>query len=247
MIISSPLNYYELHLKNFDGPIALLDELIGKSKLDITEISLAQVTGQYLTYLKTMKEFNIELASEFFVIAATLIHSKTRRLLPKISDESDEEMLDEQELLSRLREYRYFKHLARKMEESLDKGSVYFTRGKVLIAFEQSEKKEINELTIGDLFRAVIRYKGAFIRKAIPIKRRFVTVEQKIERLSSLLSIKPKLKFSEILEGEHQKPDKIATFLAIADSTYHQKTIIIQDHLFQDFEVHKKERDDLGG
>ncbi|MGL4394057.1 MAG: segregation and condensation protein A [Brevinema sp.] len=241
MITGSPLNYYELHLKNFDGPLALLDELIGKSKLDITEISLSQVTEQYLGYLKTMKEFNIELASEFFVIAATLIHSKTRRLLPKMIDESDEEMLDEQELLNRLREYRYFRVLARKMEESLDKGTVYFSRGRMLNTFQKVEKKEIDELTIGDLFRAVLRYKGAFIKKAIPIKKRFVTVEQKIERLSDLLAQRPQMKFSEILEGETDKPNKIATFLAIADSAYHQKTIIIQDHLFQDFEVHKKD------
>ena len=241
MIFNESLKSYQLHLKNFDGPLDLLDELLGSSKLDITEISLSQITEQYLSYLKAMSEFNIDLASEFFVIAATLIHSKTRRLLPKAIDDDDEELIDEQELLRRLKEYRYYKLLARKMEESLDKGSVYFSRGRMLSLLNRQEPKEIDELTIGDLFRVIIRYKGAFIKKAIPIKKRFVSVEQKMERLKSLLINKSKMKFSEIMTGEIQKPDKIATFLGIADMTYHQKTTIVQNHLFEDFDVIKKE------
>ena len=128
MLLNNSLGLCQLQLKNFEGPLDLLDELIGSAKLDITEIALAQITEQYLIYLKAMKDFNIDLASEFFVVAATLIHSKTRRLLPKVIDE-DEELLDEQELLNRLKEYRYYRLLARNMEDRLDKGSVYFTRG----------------------------------------------------------------------------------------------------------------------
>ena len=186
MLLNNSLGLCQLQLKNFEGPLDLLDELIGSAKLDITEIALAQITEQYLIYLKAMKDVNIDLASEFFVVAATLIHSKTRRLLPKVIDE-DEELLDEQELLNRLKEYRYYRLLARNMEDSLDKGSVYFTRGRTLSLTGVREKKEIDELTIGDLFRVIIRYRGAFIRKAIPIKKRFVPVEQKVERLSKFL------------------------------------------------------------
>lgn len=240
MLLNSTLEAYQLRLKNFEGPLDLLDELIGSTKLDITEISLAQVTEQYLGYLKAMKEFNIDLASEFFVVAATLIHSKTRRLLPKAIDDDDEELLDEQELLKQLKEYRLYRLLARKLEESLDKGSVYFTRGRTFSFQQTNEKKEIDELTIGDLFRVVIRYKGAFIAKAIPIKKRFVTVEQKMERLSTLLTQKSTMKLSEIMKDETQKPDKIATFLGIADMTYHQKTSVIQNHMFEDFIVQQK-------
>lgn len=240
MLLNSTLSTYQFQLKNFEGPLDLLDELIGSAKLDITEIALAQVTEQYLGYLKAMKEFNIELASEFFVVAATLIHSKTRRLLPKVIDENDEDLLDEQELLRRLKEYRLYRLLARKMEENLDKGSVYFTRGKMLSLNQKKEKTDIDELTIGDLFRVVIRYRGAFRKKAVPLKKQFVSVEQKMERLSSLLVKKPQMKCSEIMLEELRKPDKIATFLGIADMTYHQKTRVIQNHLFEDFEVIKK-------
>jgi len=239
---NSEINFYQFQLKNFEGPLELLDELIKGAKLDITQIALAQVTEQYLSYLKAMTHFNINLASEFFVIAATLIYSKTRLLLPKSSSDEDiEEFIDEQELVKRLQEYRYFKQLAKKMEEFLDKGTVYYTRGRIFTKFEKQEKKEIDELTIGDLFRVIIRYKGAFIRKAIPIKRRFVTVEQKIERLTYLFSNKSQMKFSEILKGETHKPDKIATFLGITDMTYHQKTSIIQNCLFSDFDIIKKD------
>ncbi|MGL5956191.1 MAG: segregation and condensation protein A [Brevinema sp.] len=241
MLLNSTLGSYHLQLKNFEGPLDLLDELIGNSKLDITEIALAQITEQYLSYLKAMQEFNIDLASEFFVIAATLIYSKTRRLLPKIVSDSDEELLDEQDLLRRLKEYRLYRLLARNMEEKLDKGTVYFTRGRFFQ--EKKEQTDIEELTIGDLFRVIIRYRGAFRNKTIPLKRRFISVEQKMERLSQLLYLKSQMTCSEIMADESQKPDKIATFLGIADMTYHQKTSVIQNYLFEDFQVIKKSTD----
>ncbi|MGL4367800.1 MAG: segregation and condensation protein A [Brevinemataceae bacterium] len=234
------LSSCQIQLKNFEGPLELLDELISSAKLDITEISLSQVTEQYLSYLKAMKEFDIDLASEFFVVAATLIYSKTRKLLPSLQADDQEEILDEQELLKRLKEYRFFRRLARKLEENLDKGTEYFTRGRALSLFSKADDKEIDELTIGDLFRVVIRYRGAFIRKAIPIKRRFVTVEQKIEHLTNMFRTKDAWKCSEIMRDEVHKPDKIASFLGIADMTYHQKTSIVQNHLFDDFQVIKK-------
>ncbi len=238
--MSSILNTYQLHLKNFEGPLELLDELIGSAKLDITEIALAQVTEQYCSYIKTMREFNIDLASEFFTVAATLINIKSRRLLPQIADDSEDEIKNEQELLRRLKDLRLYKKLAQKMEENLDKGSVYFTRGKALSFQDKKQDTEIDELTIGDLFRVVIRYRGAFRHNTVPLKKRLVTPEQKIENITFLLGQKSQLLCSEIMNNELQKYDKVAAFLGITEMTKSQKINVIQNHFFEDFTIVKR-------
>lgn len=234
----SHVNQNYIYLKNFEGPLELLDELIGTSKINITEIELAQVTEQYLAYIKAMQEFDIDLASEFFVVAATLIYSKTKKLMP-VPNENPEE-IDEYELLNRLREYRFYRLLAKKMEEYLDKGSIYFTRGYFFPILGKKEKKEISELMLGDLLVVVAKYRGAFVRKAIPIKRRQVTVEQKVQKILLMLSHTDDLKFSVMVRDEEDKPNKIAAFLGVADLVYRQQISVFQKKIFNDFSIMKK-------
>ncbi|MGL5254417.1 MAG: segregation and condensation protein A [Brevinema sp.] len=241
MFFNSAHSIYQLHLKNFEGPLELLNELIGSDELDITQIDLAQVTEQYLSYIKAMQEFSIEVASEFFVVAATLIYSKTRRILPKPVDENEEELLDEQELLTRLKEYRFFKALGRKLEESFDKGSVYYTRGRMLGMSDKDEPREISELTIGDLLRAVARYRGYFLRKPVPIKRRQVSVEQKVVKMMAFLEQIKSAKFSAIMADEKDKESRIAGFLGAAELALRQKAVVVQDKIFADFDIIRKD------
>lgn len=240
MFFNSAHTVYQLHLKNFEGPLELLSELISSDRLDVTQIDLAQVTEQYLAYIKAMQEFSIEIASEFFVVAATLIHSKSRRLLPKPVDE-EEELLDETELLSRLKDYRRFKALGRKLEESLDKGSVYFSRGRTLNLFGAEEKRELTELTVGDLIRGIVRYRGFFIRKPVPIKRRQVSVEQKIGKIMEVLEREKEIQFSALMADENDKENLIAGFLGAAELVFRKKASVIQESLFADFLLMKKD------
>ncbi|SFB93075.1 condensin subunit ScpA [Brevinema andersonii] len=235
----SPINQNYIYLKNFEGPLELLDELIGTSKINITEIELAQVTEQYLAYIKAMQEFDIDLASEFFVVAATLIYSKTKKLMPVLNENLEEE-IDEYELLNRLREYRFYRLLAKKMEEYLDKGSMYFTRGYFFPILGETEKKEISELMLGDLLVIIAKYRGAFVKKAIPVKRRQVTVEQKVQKILLMLSHAKNLKFSLMVLDEEDKPNKIAAFLGVADLVYRQKISVFQKENFNDFSIIKK-------
>jgi segregation and condensation protein A len=106
---------YKLILDDFEGPLELLYQLIKKNEIKISEVSLARITDQYLKYLEQMQEFDIDLASEFLIIAAELIEIKIKALLPK--EEKQEEEESEHELITRLREYELFKNIAQMLKE----------------------------------------------------------------------------------------------------------------------------------
>lgn len=231
---------YSLKLKNFEGPLDLLLELIGGSKLDITEIQLSTVTDQYLNYIKTMQLFNIDIASEFFVMAANLVYIKSRKLIPHLRPD-DEEAIDEQELIRRLKEYRIFQKLARHLGNYKEQGDIYYTRGPVRDPMGDGKQYEIKELLLGDLISAVRRYKGAFIRKPIPIKRREVNVEEKMNFIMGLLNAKKMVKFSEITGNDAHKVDKIASFIGTVELSFRQKVLLRQMKLFADIEIERRE------
>ena len=93
---------FKFNIKNFEGPIDLLLYLISKNKKNIVEISLSELTDEYVAYLQEMNEKNIEVASEFVVMAATLLDIKARKLLPELEENEEEEQISEEELLRRL-------------------------------------------------------------------------------------------------------------------------------------------------
>lgn len=231
---------YTLKLKNFEGPLDLLTEMLGQSKLDITEISLSEITDQYLHYIRTMQLFNIDIASEFFVMAARLVYIKTRKLLPyvEVQDKEDEE--DENELLARLMEYKKFRYLARELAKIKEQGDIYYSRGRVRNA-RGIDRYKIDELMIGDLISVLRRYKGAFIKKAIPIKRREVNVEEKMKFIMHLLKKKKMIKFSEVILIETEKIDKIASFLGSMELSHRQRVLLHQLKLFADIEIEMRE------
>lgn len=237
---------YTLKVQNFEGPLDLLLELIGQSKLQITDISLSQITDQYLRHLQTMQLFNIDIASEFFQIAAQLVYLKTRRLLPSMKNET-EEILDEDELLKRLKEYKKFKLLAHKFEELLQEGDIYYARGYSTNPISGKKSTELNEMLIGDLLRAINRYRGYFIPKAIPIKRREVNVESKMELILEELRHQKMLRFSELITHSENKVDSIASFLGSVELSFRQKVLLRQAHLFADIEIERREETVLSG
>ncbi|NPV01904.1 MAG: segregation/condensation protein A [Brevinematales bacterium] len=231
---------YQLKLKNFEGPLDLLNELIGASKLSITEIAISVVTDQYLHYLKTMQLFNIDLASEFFVVAATLVYMKTKKLLPNLKVE-DDELNEGIDLLEKLKEYKLFRNAARILENMKENGDIYYPRGFLRNPFADTGSVALDEIYLGDLINVLRRYKGAFIKKAIPIKRREVKVEEKMELIMSLLKVKKILKFSELTKDDKSKIDTIASFVGSTELSFRQKVLLKQLQLFSDIDIQERE------
>lgn len=231
---------YTLKLRNFEGPLDLLTELINEAKLDITEIALSEVTDQYLNYLKMIQFIDIDQVSEFFLIAAILVYSKSRRLLPQARND-EQENLDETELLNRLKEYKKFRYLGKLLSRLKEEGSVFYPRGFLRNPMGISNQYNLNELSVGDLINAIRKYRGAFIKKPIPIKRREVRVEQKMEFIMKLLRNRNLVRYSEIIAHDSNKIEKIASFLGAMELNFRQRILLRQMKLFTDIELLKRE------
>ena len=104
-----------IKINNFEGPLDLLCHLIDKNKMNIYDINLSEITDQYISYLKEQESLNLEIASEFLVMASTLLYLKSKSLLPK--QEDDEEELTEEELIRRIIEYKKFKEISKVFKE----------------------------------------------------------------------------------------------------------------------------------
>jgi len=106
-ILTLETNKYAIKIENFEGPIDLLLHLIDKNKMNICDVKLSEITDQYIEYIKKMEEMNLEITSEFLVMASTLIYIKSKSILPKNVEEEEE--ISEEELLHRIIEYKKYK------------------------------------------------------------------------------------------------------------------------------------------
>ena len=228
-----------LKVKNFEGPLDLLLELIHDSKLDITEVSLSAVTDQYLMYLKSLQFFNIDIASEFFVVAASLVFIKTKRLLSGGAAE-EEEIFDEQELIEKLKEYKKFRWLSRFLWRKKEEGDIYFAKGYSGSPIGAAKAYSEDANYVGDLIRALIRYRGAFVKKPIPIKRREVNVEAKMTNIMNILTERETVRFSEIVKDETTKVDRVASFLGSLELSFRQQVMLRQMAIFADFDINRR-------
>ena len=115
---------YAIKLENFEGPLDLLYMLIEKNKMDIYDIKIDEITDQYLEYIKKMEQENLEVQSEFLVMASTLVYIKSKKLLPNKEEESEE--ITEEELIRRIIEYKKYKDITKKLSENFDEFSNRF-------------------------------------------------------------------------------------------------------------------------
>ena len=119
-ILALETNKYKVKLENFEGPLDLLCHLIDKNKMDIYDINLGEITDQYIEYINQMEKMNLEITSEFLVMASTLLYLKSKNLLPNQVEEEKE--LTEDEILQRIIEYKKYKEITKKLREMYENG-----------------------------------------------------------------------------------------------------------------------------
>ena len=115
-ILTLETEQYPIKIDNFEGPLDLLCHLIDKNKMNIYDINLSEITDQYMEYLRQNERMNLEIASEFLVMASTLLYLKSKNLLPKQEDEEEE--ITEEELIRRIIEYKKFKEISKVLKEN---------------------------------------------------------------------------------------------------------------------------------
>lgn len=214
---------YRIKLENFEGPLDLLLFLIKKNELDIYDIPIALITQQYLEYIQIFQELDLDIASEFIVMAATLIRIKAQLLLPKPDIQEDLDGIDpRQELIDRLVEYRKFKQIAHSFSAKEDVSRTYHRRELLQFDFFEEEDQDVDlgQVTLFDLisaFRDVYqRYENQPIHEIITPS---VSVDEQYDFIKNFIDNRDQVSFAELMDNIHIKSRVvlIATFMALLE------------------------------
>lgn len=212
---------YKVKLEVFEGPLDLLLHLIKENEIDIYDIPIALITQQYLEYLDLMKELNIEVAGEFLVMAATLIHIKSKMLLPPSEEETEEEKLEDPraELVQRLLEYKKFKEAAEALALREIEWRDAFSRQPLnperLIG---EEEPLLLDLNLFDLLSALRKVLERVPDKAIyEVTREELSLKDRISMILDTIQGKESITFDELFSGDVTKAEVIVTFLALLE------------------------------
>jgi segregation and condensation protein A len=209
---------YEVKLEIFEGPLDLLLHLIHKNEVDIFDIPIATITDQYLEYLEMMKAFNINVAGDFLVMASTLIHIKSKMLLP-VQYEEDEEEDPRLEITRPLLEYMQFKEIAEAFSEREILDRDVFAR-KVIPYYqaqgtEQGPELDVNLFQLIDAFKRIIDQRLPGVQLTLKLER--WSVKEKTELIITRLKESGPLFFREIFSEDRTISEFIVTFLALLE------------------------------
>ena len=229
---------YKVKLEVFEGPLDLLLYLIKEEELNIYDIPITRITAQYLEYLNMMQMLDLDVAGEFLVMAATLMHIKSRMLLPP--DPAGLETQEEDpraELVRRLLEYKSFKEAADKLKVFEADRSGIFTRLGVEPEIKDSDSPFV-DVTLFQLMAAFSK-----VLKGLPkdvfheITTDEFTVAQKVHEIFHRLAKQPKVYFSELFRGAKNKQEVITIFLALLELVRLKEVIAQQDIHFGEIEI----------
>ena len=249
-IISLESKKYELRLDNFEGPLDLLCYLIDKNKMDIYKVSISDITEQYIQYLKSQEELNLEIASEFLVMASTLLLIKSKGLLPK--EEEEEEEITEEELLRRIIEYKKYKEISNVFKERI---SIYSKRLYKMPDKVELPKQEIEkEFTMNDIVekyqKLIERNENKKNENSINIEKIAVfdsfSVADKVKDIFRELVRKPKFVFNKLFSlKEKPKAEVVTAFSSVLELSRRNKIIADQEETFGDIIISKRKRDTI--
>lgn len=233
-------------IESFEGPLDLLLHLIDKAEIEITDIPISEITDQYLSYLQAMQELNLEVASEFLVMASSLLAMKSGLLLPRPIEldipliDYDEEMIDpRQALMERLIEYKKFKMLAGDLKTREEQRNQVFTRPPENLTPYLPEV-DPNPVQGVSLFDLVDAFRKA-LQKAQPdeyiagIHRDEISVEGRMREILELMAFRSgRIGFFELLGTYRRRSEIVVTFLALLELMKGQKVRCLQDRLFEE-------------
>jgi segregation and condensation protein A len=241
----SILENYPVRLDVFEGPLDLLLHLIKRHELDIYDIPIALITQQYLEYIDLMEELNLDVAGEFLVMAATLIHIKSRMLLPRPDPTQEDPEEDPSEaLVRRLLEHQKFKAAAELLHERETLRSAQWTRPDGVVAEIAGEapepEVEVDLFSLISAFRAVVE--RARMRPKVVLPGEQIPIDQRIEQLLARLSETEALGFEDLFADVQSRPGIIVTFLAMLEMIRLKLIRVFQSGALGPIRVYKRAR-----
>lgn len=226
---------YEIKTEKFNGPLDLLLQLIDEDKLEITEISLAQVTDQYLTHLQRIPERDPEELADFLVVAARLLLLKSKALLPELQEEEPDD------LAAQLRLYKEFIEAARKIKAIIAEGKFTFSREhlppKTKIEFSPPRQLKLEEMK--NAFLIVLRRLEPLVKLPRQIIEKTISLQQKIFEIHNLLKQEKRIFFGQLVNSAKSKTEIIINFLALLELLKQQELRVRQGKLFEEIIVEK--------
>jgi segregation and condensation protein A len=242
----SQLEDIKIKLQSFEGPLDLLVHLIRKNQVNVYDIPIALVTAQYLEYLDLMQELNLDMASEFLVMAATLIHIKSRMLLPRpdatlLDDETDD---PRDALVQRLLEHQKFKAAAELLHDRETLRSAQWTRPdsriEALAGEDYEPELEVDLFGLISAFRLVLE--RARERPPVPLPPEQVSIEARIDQLLERLSETEACGFEDLFADAGSRADLIVTFLALLEMIRLKLVRVFQSGQMGPIRVYKRAR-----
>lgn len=240
-------------LQVFEGPLDLLLYLLDKNKVNIYDIPIVEITAQYMEYIAEMKRQDLDVLSEFLVMAATLIDIKSKMLLPRDPDDEEEETDPRAELVQQLLEYKMYKCMAYELKDRrVDAQRVMFKKPTIPEeVLEYQEPLNVEELVsditlakLNEIFKSIMRKQQD---KIDPLRSKFgkiekeeVSLEEKTEYLENYATTHKHFSFRSLLEAQSSKVEVIVTFLAILELMKTGKILISQEHIFDDIQIDSK-------
>ena len=240
-------------LEVFEGPLDLLLHLLDKNKVNIYDIPIVEITKQYMEYIEEMKRHDLNVLSEFLVMAATLIDIKSRMLLPSTSEDEQEEEDPRNELVQQLLEYKMYKCMAYELKDlQMDACRYMFKEPTIpneVLAYE--EPVDLDELTaditlakLKEIFNNIMKKQ---VDKIDPIRSKYgkiekeeVSLEEKMVYLENYAMQHREFSFRNLLEKQCSKVEIIVTFLAILELMKVGKIYISQENIFDDIKIESK-------
>ena len=236
---------YIVTIDNFDGPLDLLLHLIKEQDIDIYDIKIEDITKQYLDYIRHMKELNLEIASEYLVMASELIEMKSKMLLPKKKEKEDDDYEEDPRelLIERLLAYKRYKEVTSEFKDLELTRKMVFTREPDNLNRYVKEDENSEELGVADLidaFNNLLKRKELDRPIATKITKKELSVADKVNKIKNILRNKKRINFEEIFEVS-TKEEVIISFLSVLEMVKKDEILLTQDGNFKNIVISLKE------
>ena len=236
---------YVVTIDNFDGPLDLLLHLIKEQDIDIYDIKIEDITKQYLDYIRHMKELNLEIASEYLVMASELIEMKSKMLLPKKKEKEDDDYEEDPRelLIERLLAYKRYKEVTSEVKDLELTRKMVFTREPDNLNRYVKEDESIEELGVADLidaFNNLLKRKELDRPIATKITKKELSVTEKVNKIKNILRNKKRINFEEIFEVS-TKEEVIISLLSVLEMVKKDEILLTQDGNFKNIVISLKE------
>jgi len=228
---------YKIKLEQFEGPLDLLLQLIEEEEMDITQVSLANVTEQYLAYLNEAPDISTEELADFLVVAAKLLLIKSRMLLPQLQvDEEDGTDLEQQ-----LKIYREFYEASKSLHKMILKKKFLFSRERSVVPIEKvfNPPKSVTSERLKILFESVLRELEPWVNLPREVVVKTISIRERIANIQDMITQQATLSFQKLLKTAKNKTEVIVTFLALLELVKQRTVALVQDKEFEDIMVKK--------